>query len=219
MLKKYGNINVVETQNVSDIQDCDIAKVILPSSIENEKLMKELGFSFADRTIQTSIQVSKLDLAFEKLIRLPIEETTDYKKEIESIALKSFPYDRRFHLRLDYDDNQLFEDIIKEWVNDLDKVLVAKYKDIIVGFLALKEIDESTIFVHFAAVDEKYRLTGAAMSLYAKAVQIAKEKGYKKLDGRISTKNTAVMNMYSFFNAHFENPLDVYIKEFDRGNR
>ena len=211
MLKKYNSLTICETDNVDNIQESDITKVILPSSIENEILMKEKGFSFADRTIQTSIQVSKLDLNFDKLIRLPIVETKEYKNEIEEIALKSFPYDRRFHLRLNYKDEDLFQEIIKEWVNDLDNVLVAKYKDTIVGFLALKEIEEDTLFVHFAAVDEKYRLTGAAMSLYAKAVQIAKEKGYKKLDGRISTKNTAVMNLYS--DAHFENPLDIYIKE------
>ena len=136
-----------------------------------------------------------------------------FLKEIEEIALKSFPYDRRFHLRLNYDDESLFNCIIKDWVNDIDKALVAKYKDMIVGFLVLKEICEDTLFIHFAAVDEKYRLTGAAMSLYAKAVKIAQEKGYKKLEGRISTKNTAVMNLYSYFNAHFENPEDIYIKE------
>ena len=213
MFKTYNNISVIETNNIEEIQQCDIVKVVLPSSVDNENLMKEKGFTFADRTIQTSIQVSKLDLNFDKLIRLPVEETTDYKTEIEEIALKSFPYDRRFHLRLNYDDEDLFKEIIKEWVSDLDKVLVAKYKDTVVGFLALKQTEQDTLFVHFAAVDEKYRLTGAAMSLYSRAVQIAKEKGYKKLDGRISTKNTAVMNLYSYFDAHFENPMDIYIKE------
>lgn len=213
MLKKYNNVTVIETDKLSDISECDIAKVVLPSCVENENLMKEKGFTFADRTLQTSIQLSKLDLNFDKLIRLNVEETSEYKSEIENIALKSFPYDRRFHLRLNYNDEDLFKCIIKEWVNDLDKVLVAKYKDTVVGFLALKKIAEDTLFVHFAAVDEKYRLTGAAMSLYGRAVQIAKEKGYKKLEGRISTKNTAVMNLYSYFSAHFENPLDIYIKE------
>ena len=219
MLKKYKNLTIFESNELNNIEKCDIAKLILPSAIENEKLMADNGFVFADRTIQTSIQLSKLDLNFDKLIRLNVEETGDYKKEIEEIALKSFPYDRRFHLRLDYNDEELFSEIIKEWVNDLDKVLVAKYKDLIVGFLNLKEISCDTLFIHFAAVDEKYRLTGAAMSLYSRAVQIAIEKGYKKLEGRISTKNTAVMNLYSYFNAHFENPLDIYLKEFDKGNK
>lgn len=213
MFKKYNDITVLETENIDDIEQADIIKIVLPSSVENEILVKEKGFTFADRTIQTSIQVSKLDLNFDKLIRLTVEETTEHKKEIEEIALKSFPYDRRFHLRLNYNDDELFKQIIKEWVNDLDNVLVAKYKDTVVGFLALKQTEKDTLFVHFAAVDEKYRLTGAAMSLYSRAVQIAKERGYKKLDGRISTKNTAVMNLYSYFDAHFENPMDIYIKE------
>jgi len=213
MLKKYNDITVFETNKIDDMQDADIIKIVLPTSIENENKMKEIGFLFADRTLGVSIQLSKTELNFDKLIRLPIEETDGYKTEIEEIALKSFPYDRRFHLKLNYDDEELFKLIIKEWVNDLDNVLVAKYQSTVVGFLALKETDSDTLFVHFAAVDEKYRLTGAAMSLYAEAVKIAKDRGYKKLEGRISSKNTAVMNLYSYFGAHFENPLDIYIKE------
>ncbi|MBQ3818962.1 GNAT family N-acetyltransferase [bacterium] len=213
MLKKYNDITVFETNKIDDMQDADIIKIVLPTSIENENKMKEIGFLFADRTLGVSIQLSKTELNFDKLIRLPIEETDGYKTEIEEIALKSFPYDRRFHLKLNYDDEELFKLIIKEWVNDLDNVLVAKYQSTVVGFLALKETDSDTLFVHFAAVDEKYRLTGAAMSLYAEAVKIAKDRGYKKLAGRISSKNTAVMNLYSYFGAHFENPLDIYIKE------
>lgn len=213
MLKKYNDITVFETNKIDDMQDADIIKIVLPSSVENENKMKEIGFLFADRTLGVSIQLSKTELNFDKLIRLPIEETDGYKTEIEEIALKSFPYDRRFHLKLNYDDEELFKLIIKEWVNDLDNVLVAKYQSTVVGFLALKETDSDTLFVHFAAVDEKYRLTGAAMSLYAEAVKIAKDRGYKKLEGRISSKNTAVMNLYSYFGAHFENPLDIYIKE------
>ena len=213
MLKKYNDITVFETNKIDDMQDADIIKIVLPSSVENENKMKEIGFLFADRTLGVSIQLSKTELNFDKLIRLPIEETDGYKTEIEEIALKSFPYDRRFHLKLNYDDEELFKLIIKEWVNDLDNVLVAKYQSTVVGFLSLKETDSDTLFVHFAAVDEKYRLTGAAMSLYAEAVKIAKDRGYKKLAGRISSKNTAVMNLYSYFGAHFENPLDIYIKE------
>ena len=172
-----------------------------------------------ERTVQTSIQIAKVDFNFDKLIRLNVEETTDYKKEIENIALKSFPSDRRFHLRINYDDQDLFRLIMKEWIDNLDSVLVAKFKDTVVGFLALKETAEDTLFVHLAAVDEKYRLTGAAMSLYSKAVQIAKDKGYKTLEGRISTRNTAVMNLYSYFGAHFENPIDIYLREYDKENQ
>ena len=148
MLKKYNDITVFETNKIDDMQDADIIKIVLPTSIENENKMKEIGFLFADRTLGVSIQLSKTELNFDKLIRLPIEETDGYKTEIEEIALKSFPYDRRFHLKLNYDDEELFKLIIKEWVNDLDNVLVAKYQSTVVGFLALKETDSDTLFVH-----------------------------------------------------------------------
>ena len=218
-IKIINNTAIIETDTTDVVSKGDIVKVSLPSTNENEILMFSNGFRFVERTVQTSIQISKVDLNFDKLIRLNVEETTKYKKEIENIALKSFPYDRRFHLRINFDDQDLFRLIMKEWIDDLDSVLVAKFKDIVVGFLVLKETAEDTLFVHLAAVDEKYRLTGAAMSLYSKAVQIAREKGYKTLAGRISTRNTAVMNLYSFFGAHFENPIDIYLREYDKENK
>ena len=217
--KKFNNTIIIETDEANIVSKGDIVKVSLPSSNENEILMHNRGFKLVERTVQASIQVSKTDFNFEKLIRLKVEETTEYKKEIEDIALKSFPYDRRFHLRINYDDEDLFRLIMKEWIDNLDSVFVAKFKDIVVGFLALKETEEDTLFVHLAAVDEKYRLTGAAMSLYAKAVQMAKTMGYKTLDGRISTRNSAVMNLYSFFGAHFEDPIDIFIREYDKENQ
>ena len=215
-LKIFNDTTIIESDDANVVSKGDIVKVSLPSSNENENLMYKKRFNLVERTIQTSIQVSKVDLNLDRLIRLNVEETTDYKDRIEDIALKSFPYDRRFHLRINYDDEDLFRLIIKEWIDNLDSVLVAKFKDTVVGFLALKETAEDTLFVHLAAVDEKYRLTGAAMSLYAKAVQMAKTMGYKTLDGRISTRNPAVMNLYSFFGSHFENPLDIFIREYDK---
>ncbi|MBO7048743.1 MAG: GNAT family N-acetyltransferase [Spirochaetia bacterium] len=218
-LKIINNTTIIEADTADVVSKGDIVKISLPTSNENEILMFNNGFKLVERTIQTDIHVLKIDLNLDKLIRLNVEETTKYKKEIENIALKSFPYDRRFHLRINFDDEDLFESIMKEWIDDLESVLVAKFKDTVVGFLALKETAEDTLFVHLAAVDEKYRLTGAAMSLYSKAVQIAKDKGYKTLEGRISTRNTAVMNLYSYFDAHFENPIDIYLREYDKENQ
>ena len=218
-LKIINNTAIIEADTADVVSKGDIVKVSLPPNNESEILMFNKGFRLVERTVQTSIQIAKVDFNFDKLIRLNVEETTDYKKEIENIALKSFPSDRRFHLRINYDDQDLFRLIMKEWIDNLDSVLVAKFKDTVVGFLALKETAEDTLFVHLAAVDEKYRLTGAAMSLYSKAVQIAKDKGYKTLEGRISTRNTAVMNLYSYFGAHFENPIDIYLREYDKENQ
>ena len=183
----------------------------MPTDAENEINMQKDGYFFADRTLLASINLSRCSIDTKKLIRLNIICTREYKEEIFEVARKSFPYDRRFHLTPEI-DNATAEIEIKKWVDELDEVLVCFYKDILIGFLSLKEIDEETLFVHLAAVDEKYRLTGAAMSLYARAIEIAKEKGYKKLDGRISSQNTAVMNLYAYLGASFSDPEDIFIK-------
>ena len=183
----------------------------IPSNADNEINMQKDGYFFADRTLHASINLSRFTIDTKKLIRLNIVSTKEHKEEIFEVARKSFPYDRRFHLAPET-DNKAAEIEIKKWVENLDDVLVCFYKDSVIGFLALKETDSETLFVHLAAVDEKYRLTGAAMSLYARAVEIAKEKGYKKLDGRISSQNTAVMNLYAYLGASFSDPEDIFIK-------
>ena len=58
-----------------------------------------------------------------------------------------------------------------------------------------------------------YRQAGAAMSLYAKAAELAAKRGYKRLCGRISTANTPVANLYAFLGASFEKPCDIFLKE------
>lgn len=183
----------------------------MPANADNEINMQKDGYFFADRTLHASINLSRFTIDTKKLIRLNIVSTKEHKEEIFEVARKSFPYDRRFHLAPET-DNKAAEIEIKKWVENLDDVLVCFYKDSVIGFLALKETDSETLFVHLAAVDEKYRLTGAAMSLYARAVEIAKEKGYKKLDGRISSQNTAVMNLYAYLGASFSDPEDIFIK-------
>ncbi len=183
----------------------------MPANADNEINMQKDGYFFADRTLLASINLSRFAIDTKKLIRLNIVNTKEHKEEIFEVARKSFPYDRRFHLTPEI-DNATAETEIKKWVENLDDVLVCIYKDKVIGFLALKETDDETLFVHLAAVDEKYRLTGAAMSLYARAVEIAKEKGYKKLDGRISSQNTAVMNLYAYLGASFSDPEDIFIK-------
>ena len=71
----------------------------------------------------------------------------------------------------------------------------------------------TTLAYHLVAVEEKYRLSGAAMGLYAKGVEVARERGYKKLIGRISSQNVAVMNIYAMLGAQFSEPQDIFLKE------
>ena len=186
--------------------------IVAPTDAANEIHMQRNGFFFADRTVKTTISLSKIAVDLDKLIRLPIMETTDFKDDVLRIAVASFAYDRRFHVQPDCSAD-VSSVVLKRWVEELDKVFVALFKEQPVGFLALKETAPDTVFVHLAAVKEKYRMTGAAMALYANACQAAKERGYKKLEGRVSTQNTAVMNVYTAFGATFSEPQDIFIKE------
>lgn len=188
--------------------------IVAPTHPANEIRMQRDGFFFVDRTVKTTISLSKIAVDLERFIRLPIVETAEYKNDILRIAAASFVYDRRFHIKPDL-NAEAAADVLKQWVGELDKVFVAMFKDHPVGFLALKETAADALFVHLAAVEEKYRMTGAAMALYANACKIAKERGYKKLEGRVSTQNTAVMNVYAAFGATFSEPQDIFIKEGD----
>lgn len=186
--------------------------IVAPTDAANEIHMQRNGFFFADRTVKTTISLSKIAVDLDKLIRLPIMETTDFKDDVLRIAVASFAYDRRFHVQPDCSAD-VSSVVLKRWVEELDRVFVALFKEQPVGFLALKETAPDTVFVHLAAVEEKYRMTGAAMALYANACKAAKERGYKKLEGRVSTQNTAVMNVYTAFGATFSEPQDIFIKE------
>ena len=186
--------------------------IVAPTDAANEIHMQRNGFFFADRTVKTTISLSKIAVDLDKLIRLPIMETTDFKDDVLRIAVASFAYDRRFHVQPDCSAD-VSSVVLKRWIEELDKVFVALFKEQPVGFLALKETAPDTVFVHLAAVEEKYRMTGAAMALYANACKAAKERGYKKLEGRVSTQNTAVMNVYTAFGATFSDPRDIFIKK------
>lgn len=186
--------------------------IVAPVDAGNEIRMQRNGFFFADRTVKTTISLPKITVDLDRFIRLPIVETAEYKNDILRIAVASFAYDRRFHVQPDL-NAEVAAEVLKQWVGDLDTVFVALFKEQPVGFLALKETVPDTLFVHLAAVEEKYRMTGAAMALYANACKIAKERGYKKLEGRVSTQNTAVMNVYTAFGAIFSEPQDIFIKE------
>ena len=67
--------------------------------------------------------------------------------------------------------------------------------------------------MHLAAVLERYRASGAAMSLYAAAARDCRSRGIRFLDGRVSTANPSVINLYAYLGAKFSDPMDVYLKE------
>ena len=215
-VKQYGEIILLD---ICDTQPADWAsgnatniRVRLPAAPEHEIIMHGKGFFWADRTIGASINVIRCALDLSRMIRMKIEETSEYKNEILRIAESVFKTDRRFHIRPECDMSVAVH-VLQDWVADLDKNLVCVHKDAPVGFLVLKEMASDTLFVHLAAVMEKYQAAGVAIALYAKALQVAKDGGYKRLNGRISTLNMSVMNLYAYLGANFFEPEDIYLKE------
>ena len=209
MIETYGDIVVANEETQANATVC---RMVETADAANEIRRQRDGFFFADRTVKTTISLSKITVDLDRFIRLPVIETADFKDDVLRIAVASFTYDRRFHVLPDC-SGEISAVVLKQWVDKLDTVFVALFKEKPVGFLALKETAPDTVFVHLAAVEEKYRMTGAAMALYANACKVAKERGYKKLEGRVSTQNAAVMNVYAAFGATFSDPQDVFLKE------
>lgn len=193
-------------------QECTHIRVAMPSNFEKAQIMLEKRYFFADRTIKTSINLNKNPFDLQKCIRIPIEETNEHNSVLLQIALDSFTYDSRFHITKKRDKN-ITKAILTTYFESFSRSLVALYKEQVVGFLNLKPISEKSIAIHLAAVCEQQRNTGAGMTLYSKAFLLAQERGYKTLEGRISSQNMPVMNIYALFGAKFSAPMDIFIKE------
>ena len=180
---------------------------VLPSCADTEYEMVQKGWYFADRTLKVSIPLSKVTMDLKRFQRMPIVETTDYKEDIFRIAHESFTRDRRFHVapKCNQDVSAI---VLRQWVDELGLTFVCLYHEKPIGFLNLREN-----FVHLAAVEAKYRVTGAAMGLYARAIEEVRERGFKTLEGRISSLNAPVMNVYATFDAQFSEPQDIFLKD------
>ena len=192
---------------IYDIMGGRYEREVLPSCADTEFDRMRNGWYFADRTLKVTIQLAKVTADLKRLQRLPIVETPDYTEDIFRIAHESFTRDRRFHVAPKC-DQAVSAIVLREWVDHLGASLVCLYHERPIGFLNLRDN-----FVHLAAVEAKYRVTGAAMGLYARAIECAGERGFKTLDGRISSLNTPVMNLYASFGAVFSDPEDVFLRK------
>ena len=186
-IKQYSSIRFLDIEAAKpeqwDTDDATHVRIFMPTNSAFEIEMQSNGYFLADRTVGVSITLSKCRPDMEKLVRMEVIETEAYKDAIFEIARASFPYDRRFHIITEC-TQEIKDEVLAEWFREIGKALVCLYKGEPVGFLVLKQTETDTLFVHLAAVLEKYRITGAAMSLYAKAVLAAIEQGMKKLNGR-----------------------------------
>lgn len=226
MIKDFHGVVVAEYHSVEESINCslnaDLIRVEIPSNSDDIVFLQKRGFFFADRTIGVSISLNKINVDLDRCIRvetiLESSLSVQVKEKILKIAVDSFLYDRRFNLRLKC-SKDISNKVISEYIKEIDHCFLAYYKGEIIGFLYLKEIDEECYFVELAAVAQKYRITGAALSLYASAVKWGKENRVKVISGRVSTQNSAVMNLYNFFGGTYFDPHDVFIKENNNGLR
>lgn len=214
--KRYGGVmltNIIADKPAEwDVSDATHVRVSLPSDVKYMLYMQQNGYQFVDRMLDVTINLKRCTMDLQRAIRIDPVLVNDRKEEITFLAQKSFVRDRRFHVETEY-NQQLANQIIKAWVEEIPEFYVCIYKEKVIGFLALKEADDrKSAEIYLAAVDERYRTSGAAMSLYAKALYVGMEKGYQNIAGYISGCNTAVMNLYAYFGGIFSNPQDIYVK-------
>ena len=183
-------------------------KIVEPASAANEVARQRDGWLWVDRTIGVSVPVDKVTLDLKKLMRFEMVETDGCRDEILRIAKTRFTYDRRFNLTPECDEAEC-EGVLRGWVSEMGPSIVAKWHDKVAGFINLKERSSDELEVWLCAIE----VNGAALGLYAKAIEVARSHGYKKLVGRISSQNMAVMNVYASLGAQFALPEDVFLKE------
>ncbi|MDR1656442.1 MAG: GNAT family N-acetyltransferase [Deltaproteobacteria bacterium] len=215
-IKKYGGyvrLLDIETEVPADwdLSGATHVRVSLPAGRNGQAVMEARGFVFGDRTLDVEIRPLKTKIDYSRLVRIKLEAVRDHSREILDIALAAFPFDRRFHLAPDYEP-KVAKAVLEALVAELDEVLICHFKGEMIGFLALREVSDKKVSVYLAAVAEKSRASGAGLSLYAGAVDRAAKLGFEVIEGRISSLNTPVINMYAFLGGTFANPRDVYLK-------
>ena len=215
-IRKYPGFSLclIEATSADEVPEASADKLYrieIPYHRDNINTMLKKGYLFADRTIGVTVNLRSDSIEYQKMIRFDIRPAEVAKDDILRIALSSFLFDSRFHVRT-VQDNDTANEIISSWVDELSNTYVCIHKERIVGFLDLEPYGDRDCFVWLAAVEERYRAAGAAVSMYAKAVLIAKENGYEKLYGRISSGNTAVMNLYASLGGRFSDSRDVFVR-------
>lgn len=215
----YEDLPYVQIDATNDGDDmerfaCDIAYARVSVLPGTGKVLEKHGFRMIDRTLEVKIPLQKSTPDFEKKIRLPVERVTHVPGGILSLARRNFKDDSRFYVTDSAQRQELADGILKTWVDEIENPFICLYRDEVIGFADVRFLEEyhGNPFVYLAAVEEKYRLTGAALSLYAAVCMYYRGQGKQYLYGRISSKNTAVMNLYASLGGQFRNPWDIFVK-------
>lgn len=213
----YGDIRLLDVQadHPEDVTvgEATHIRFTLPSQPDLPAEMARKGYIFGDRTIGVSLNPMRIPCDIEKVCRLPVtlQPSLAYREAMLRIACDAFPYDRRFHI-LPNCDGAVACCVLRDWIDRLSDVLICEYKGELAGFLSLQDAENDAKIIHLAATDARYRMLGAATALYGQAILQSKAAGAKKILGRVSTQNPAVMSLYAFFGGVFADPMDVYLK-------
>lgn len=217
-VKKYQKLDYIAVDIEDGEQLPEISEKYVRLSVPSGRYQYELataGYIMVDRTIEVKVPIARSKVEFQKFCRMSVSLTDADSKAIYQVAQKSFHEDCRFRVTLSEERENLATQILNVWLEEQKQVFQCKYKEQVVGFADVRYLDEykGQPFIYLAAVDEKYRVSGAAMSLYASVFEYYKKLDTKFVYGRISSRNMAVMNLYATFGAQFAQPYDIYIKK------
>lgn len=189
-------------------------RLSVPESFQRNREMTEAGFALIDRTVEVKVPIAGGKVDFSRFCRLPVVRSGENIERVRRIAKESFREDHRFLVTFSAEGGRLAEALIDAWVDETDVTFQCRCKDDVAGFadVVCSEQYGGMPFIRLAAVAPAYRIAGAAMSLYAAVFAHFRDAGARAVYGRISTRNMAVMNLYSSFGAQFAKPYDIYIK-------
>lgn len=201
-----------EAEDWQKVGNGPIQWTIMPERRDLAEFLRSQGYCMIDRTIRATISLQKRD--FSRFCRIPLEQMSHPEERIKKIAESSFLLDSRFFACASAKTEEIKEQI-DFYVRSMGAFHICRCKNEIAGFLEIaadEENAEKQAVIRLAAVDEAYRIAGAALSLYAGAADFCRLRGLQRLWGRISSRNMAVMNLYATLGAAFSLPQDVYVK-------
>ncbi len=201
-----------EAEDWQKIDNRPIRWTISPERLDLAEFLRRHDYCMIDRTIRATISLQNRD--FSRFCRIPLEQMNHPEERIKKIAESSFLLDSRFFTCAAAKTEEIKEQI-DFYVRSMGTFHICRCKNEIAGFLEIATDEENAgkqAVIRLAAVDEAYRIAGAALSLYAGAADFCRLQGLQRLWGRISSRNMAVMNLYATLGAAFSLPQDVYVK-------
>jgi ribosomal protein S18 acetylase RimI-like enzyme len=99
-------------------------------------------------------------------------------------------------------------------INESDiEIIVSRLKGEIVGFTVLKKLSDESCEIQLGAVSPQFQSLGISVSLYLYTAFHAISKGFKTMEGSISSVNLNSLNMFLFLGARLNDVYDIYILE------